>query len=78
MDVSHPHAPAESGYYNGNRFARHGDVRVISAFQPIYSIAHRRIVGLEALARGVDTGGAIVPPARLFDLPEVREVLGDT
>lgn len=75
MDVSHPHAPAESGYYNGNRFARHGDVRVISAFQPIYSIAHRRIVGLEALARGVDTGGAIVPPARLFDLPDQPAVV---
>lgn len=54
------------GYFNGNRFASYRDCRVISAFQPIYSIAHRRIVGLEALARGVDARNTIVPPARLF------------
>ncbi len=65
-DVARPPALPESGYYHGNRFARHGDIRVISAFQPIYSIAHRRIVGLEALARGVDANDALVPPARLF------------
>jgi EAL domain-containing protein (putative c-di-GMP-specific phosphodiesterase class I) len=55
-----------SGFYNGNRFAQYRDCRVISAFQPIYSIAHRRIVGLEALARGVDRHDVIVSPAHLF------------
>lgn len=54
------------GYFNGNRFANYRDWRVISAFQPIYSIAHRRIVGLEALARGLNAGNDIVPPAQLF------------
>jgi EAL domain-containing protein (putative c-di-GMP-specific phosphodiesterase class I) len=54
------------GFYNGNRFAPYRDSRVISAFQPIYSIAHRRIVGLEALARGVDRNEAILSPAQLF------------
>lgn len=59
-------ADEATGYYQGNRYARFGDNRVMSAFQPIYSIAHRRIVGLEALARGVDAEGDAVSPMKLF------------
>ncbi len=75
MDVALTPALPESGYYHGNRFARHGDVRVISAFQPIYSIAHRRIVGLEALARGLDAADSLVPPVRLFAQQEPAAVV---
>lgn len=75
MDVALTPALPESGYYHGNRFARHGDIRVISAFQPIYSIAHRRIVGLEALARGLDAADSLVPPVRLFAQQEPAAVV---
>jgi EAL domain-containing protein (putative c-di-GMP-specific phosphodiesterase class I) len=37
-----------------------------SAFQPIVSLSHRRIVGYEALLRGQDAAGRAVPPLLLF------------
>jgi EAL domain-containing protein (putative c-di-GMP-specific phosphodiesterase class I) len=37
-----------------------------SHFQPIYSLAHRRAVGYEALIRARDPGGRAVSPAELF------------
>ncbi|MEF7617017.1 EAL domain-containing protein [Aquincola sp. MAHUQ-54] len=37
-----------------------------SAFQPIFSLAHRRLVGHEALLRATDAGGAAVAPRELF------------
>jgi len=37
-----------------------------TALQPIYSLAHRRIVGYEALARIFDALGNSVPPASIF------------
>ncbi|GAB3630281.1 diguanylate phosphodiesterase [Pandoraea terrae] len=41
-------------------------LRLRSHFQPIYSPAHRRIVGHEALLRATDGGGAAVPPPQAF------------
>lgn len=63
------------GFLNGNRFAPHRDLKIISAFQPIYSIAHRRIVGLEGLARGIDIENRIVPPQTLFNVFDKNEVI---
>jgi len=40
-----------------------------TALQPIYSIAHKRIVGYEALIRGFDRNNTPVPPLQLFRLP---------
>ena len=63
------------GYFNGNRYADYLNCRIISAFQPIYSIAHRRIVGLEGLARGVDTQDRIIPPYQLFSSTQSEEII---
>ncbi|HSI47305.1 MAG TPA: EAL domain-containing protein [Ideonella sp.] len=41
-------------------------LRLASAFQPILSLPHRRIVGHEALLRGQDASGQAVPPVQLF------------
>ncbi len=46
--------------------ARYGGHRLFSHFQPIYSLAHRRAVGHEALLRAQDAHGQWVPPARLL------------
>lgn len=37
-----------------------------SHFQPIFSLAHRRVVGYEALLRGTTPEGTSVPPPELF------------
>ncbi|MDP1930068.1 MAG: EAL domain-containing protein [Gammaproteobacteria bacterium] len=71
----HPVFSASLGYFNGNRFATYGDYRIISAFQPIYSIAHRRIVGLEGLARGIDCNNQQIPPYQLFNLPQSDDIV---
>lgn len=63
------------GYFNGNRFAAYGDYRIISAFQPIYSLAHRRIVGLEGLARGINSNNQQIPPYELFNLPKSDDIV---
>ena len=38
-----------------------------SVFQPVLSITHKRVVGYEALLRVVDSNGAMISPAALFD-----------
>lgn len=40
-----------------------------TAFQPIFSLSHKRIVGYEALVRPFDTFGEAVSPAQLFQQP---------
>jgi len=44
----------------------HGRLELSSAFQPIFSPAHRRAVGYEGLIRARDKRGRIVPPLDLF------------
>ena len=43
-----------------------GPLVLRTAFQPIYSLAHQRIVGYEALLRARDRAGLSVPPGELF------------
>jgi EAL domain-containing protein (putative c-di-GMP-specific phosphodiesterase class I) len=45
---------------------RYGAVALRSAFQPIFSFAHRRVVGHEALLRAVDSDGRSVSPIDMF------------
>ena len=65
---------ASFGFYNGNRYGQHGDIRIMSAFQAIYSIAHRRIVGLEGLARGIDQDSNSVSAAQLFTSKNSQDI----
>ncbi len=48
------------------RFHHH---RIDSHFQPIYSLAHGRVVGWEALMRGVDPSGRAAMPPAILALP---------
>ncbi len=66
---------ASFGFYNGNRYGQHGDIRIMSAFQAIYSIAHRRIVGLEGLARGIDQDSNSVSAAQLFKSKNSQDII---
>jgi EAL domain-containing protein (putative c-di-GMP-specific phosphodiesterase class I) len=40
--------------------------RVVTHFQPIFSVRRRILVGLEALSRGIDVRGDLIPPASMF------------
>ncbi len=40
--------------------------RIVTHFQPIFSVRRRLVVGLEALSRGVDLRGELIAPASLF------------
>ncbi len=46
------------------------ELTLSTALQPIYSIAHKRIVGYEALIRGFDKNSSPVSPLELFRLPD--------
>lgn len=46
--------------------AHYAENELFSVFQPIYSFAHKRMVGCEGLTRCVDPSGRLVPPARLL------------
>lgn len=52
---------------NGQKQAHFGDISLSSAFQPIFSIAHRRPVGYEALIRPQNAHGEAISPLHLFD-----------
>lgn len=45
---------------------RWDDFYLISHFQPLYSLSHQKQVGFEALLRGEQDDGTLVPPAVLF------------
>jgi len=47
--------------------ALHQGLRFGSAFQPIYSLSHGRVVGHEALLRATDLDGQPVPPPQVFN-----------
>jgi EAL domain-containing protein (putative c-di-GMP-specific phosphodiesterase class I) len=42
--------------------------RVTTHFQPIFSVRRRSVVGMEALSRGVEAGGRLIPPASMFEM----------
>lgn len=51
---------------NGRASADYASFRLGSHFQPIFSVAHSRIVGYEALMRAQDGRGKPVPPLEVF------------
>lgn len=51
-------------------FARYRNLLLGSAFQPIYSFAHGRAVGYEALLRAQDAAHHPVSPLQVFAMPE--------
>lgn len=52
--------------------ARFGNLEITSAFQPIFSLFHRRPVGYEALLRAHDPSGNEIPPRAVLDRPFAR------
>lgn len=42
--------------------------RVTTHFQPIFSVRRRSVVGMEALSRGVEDGGGLIPPTSMFEM----------
>jgi EAL domain-containing protein (putative c-di-GMP-specific phosphodiesterase class I) len=58
-------------YSSGGRFfAIFQDYVLTSAFQPIYSLSHKRVVGYEALLRAKDNHGQWVSPQLVFSRQE--------
>lgn len=57
---------AESGDPSGNGRPRWDEYYLMSHFQPLYSLSHQKQVGFEALLRGEQDDGTIVPPVVLF------------
>jgi EAL domain-containing protein (putative c-di-GMP-specific phosphodiesterase class I) len=51
---------------NGQATANYAGLRLSSHFQPIFSVAHSRVVGHEALMRASDSHGRPVPPLEVF------------
>ncbi|HYJ17907.1 MAG TPA: EAL domain-containing protein [Burkholderiales bacterium] len=51
---------------NGRATAEYANLRLGSHFQPIFSVAHSRIVGYEALMRAQDSQGKPIPPLEVF------------
>lgn len=49
---------------------RFGDIQLDSAFQPIFSLAHRRPVGFEALLRPYTADGSPLSPLKVFDMTQ--------
>lgn len=58
--------PVFDEFADGQMFARCEHFSVHSAFQPIISVAHERIVGFEGLARVFDDSEQPVAPTQLF------------
>jgi diguanylate cyclase (GGDEF)-like protein len=50
----------------GKRGPRWDDYYLTSHFQPLYSLSHQKQVGFEALLRGEQDDGTLVPPVVLF------------
>jgi EAL domain-containing protein (putative c-di-GMP-specific phosphodiesterase class I) len=61
---------------DGQLLAQCDSFAVRSAFQPIVSVTHQRIVGYEALARVFDDSGGAHPPANLFEsLKDIEQLV---
>jgi EAL domain-containing protein (putative c-di-GMP-specific phosphodiesterase class I) len=60
---------------DGQHVATCDNYSVRSAFQPIISVAHQRIVGYEGLARVQDKAGQAIAPFQLFDSAQDIESL---
>jgi EAL domain-containing protein (putative c-di-GMP-specific phosphodiesterase class I) len=64
LDHIEPLVHQEGGYTTGKL----GDIRLNSAFQPIFSLAHRRAVGYEALLRPQASDGSALSPLAVFNM----------
>jgi EAL domain-containing protein (putative c-di-GMP-specific phosphodiesterase class I) len=53
-------------------FARFGELTFSSAFQPIFSLSHRRSIGYEALLRAQNPAGDEVPPLAVLGRSSAR------
>ena len=62
LDRIEPFVLEENEAFFGDYFS----IRINSAYQPIFSLAHRRAIGFEALARPVGADGSPVPPRMVF------------
>ena len=62
LDYIRQHINENNSYQTGNFY----DYRLSTAFQPIYSLAHKRHIGFEALVRVKDTASQRIGPANLF------------
>lgn len=51
---------------HGQTFGTFGDLQVTSHFQPVFSLAHQRVIGYEALLRGYGPNGNAYAPAEVF------------
>ncbi len=67
------HAPASLGKVQramaveaGRAYGNFDGTRLDSAFQPVYSLPHRRIIGHEGLLRASNTEGKNVPPKEIL------------
>ncbi|MCL6635418.1 MAG: EAL domain-containing protein [Peptococcaceae bacterium] len=47
---------------------------LLTYFQPIVSVKKKSVIGLEALCRGVDPAGGVIPPAVLFELARAENM----
>ena len=62
-----PLSPGKALVVEGDAFvADYAGLKIASAFQPLLSMTHSRVVGFEALARPYDNAGNAITPTRLF------------
>jgi EAL domain-containing protein (putative c-di-GMP-specific phosphodiesterase class I) len=61
-----PAAPGLEVFFIDRDDGSRREFRLSTHFQPIFSLAHRRAVGYEALIRGTDSGGKVYLPAELL------------
>jgi diguanylate cyclase (GGDEF)-like protein len=59
-------APLRGGSLAQTGRPRWDNYTLTSHFQPLYSLSHQKQVGFEALLRGEDADGSLVPPVVLF------------
>ncbi|MDA8092415.1 MAG: EAL domain-containing protein [Betaproteobacteria bacterium] len=65
--LAQPHAAADGTFLvDGRHIGWFGGYSIGSAFQPIFSVAHRRAIGFEGLLRAREGAGAPVPPQQVF------------
>ncbi len=55
---------------DGRIIGRFGNIKLASGFQPIFSLAHRRAVGFEALLRPQTADGIPLSPLAVFDMAQ--------
>ncbi|MBF0193275.1 MAG: EAL domain-containing protein [Magnetococcales bacterium] len=60
---------------DGNLFkSQYRNIELFSAFQPIFSPSHHKVIGYEGLLRGLDENGKEVSPKTIFKMPKsIRE-----